>query len=148
MRTFLIAATALAVGACGSSPVYTDKQRDQVVSLYERHCSSPVYGISDTLSEERVCPSTTYLLYKLDNGQQFVGRVDAFNRATGRLKVIWQASSTYVERESFYPGSSQALAGKVTEVVTYDYEEDSDNARWSELNAAFDEQVTARTMRR
>ena len=141
MRTFLVIATTLSVAACGS-PVYTDKQRDQVVKLLERHCTAPSYNTSET--DERLCANSTYLLYKLDNGQQVVGYVDSFNRETGRLRVRWQSSPYYVEPEDFYPGTERALAGKITKVESYDYDSD----RWRSLQEAFDKQDERRTMRR
>lgn len=130
MRTCLLFIVPLlfASGCAEEKPIYTPEQRDAVISQFDSHCLT---GIAGAL---RHCSGVaTYFEYERSNKQKLIGRVNMIDRDSGGLYVTWHASSDgESSSEWFYPGSSEALPGKLTRVITLD-----DYDAWRAAEEAF-----------
>ena len=114
---------ALLLSACSNAPdsVYTTAERDAIVARFERYCYTypPSYALEASNKSIRDCDKIPRFLYQRSNGQTAIGDLQSLNRETGELMVRW-SDEVSTPAQSFYPGTSQVLPGKITRVVTTD----------------------------
>ena len=121
MNKLIIAIAAVsALAGCNSGPKsttvaedspYNQAQRDAVLKPFVPICLQP--GESKNV---RKCSKIPFIVYRLSNGKEVVGRVFDINLETGALRVTW-SMTTNAPIEDFYPNSSKSVPGALTEIL-------------------------------